>query len=155
MTDRTESNVPKKSPLSLQMDLSKFTLATEEEKAQQEVMSESTTFFKDGMRKLLKNPLAVGSIIVLILIISAAVVGPMIIPYGYEEMIQVNGRVIRRQRIWDRWSGQKMNRRPLIPERSFSRICSVPMSSAVIISSGSCMERVYPYLSDFSPQFSC
>ena len=37
MTDRTESNVPKKSPLSLQMDLSKFTLATEEEKAQQEV----------------------------------------------------------------------------------------------------------------------
>ena len=36
MTDRTESNVPKKSPLSLQMDLSKFTLATEEEKAQQE-----------------------------------------------------------------------------------------------------------------------
>ena len=35
MTDRTESNVPKKSPLSLQMDLSKFTLATEEEKAQQ------------------------------------------------------------------------------------------------------------------------
>ena len=83
---------PKKSPLSLQMDLSKFTLATEEEKAQQEVMSESTTFFKDGMRKLLKNPLAVGSIIVLILIISAAVVGPMIIPYGYEEMIQVNGR---------------------------------------------------------------
>ena len=92
MTDRTESNVPKKSPLSLQMDLSKFTLATEEEKAQQEVMSESTTFFKDGMRKLLKNPLAVGSIIVLILIISAAVVGQMIIPYGYEEMIQVNGR---------------------------------------------------------------
>ena len=92
MTDRTESNVPKKSPLSLQMDLSKFTLATEEEKAQQEVMSESTTFFKDGMRKLLKNPLAVGSIIVLILIISAAVVGPTIIPYGYEEMIQVNGR---------------------------------------------------------------
>ena len=79
MIDRTESNVPKKSPLSLQMDLSKFTLATEEEKAQQEVMSESTTFFKDGMRKLLKNPLA-------------AVVGPMIIPYGYEEMIQVNGR---------------------------------------------------------------
>ena len=30
MIDRTESNVPKKSPLSLQMDLSKFTLATEE-----------------------------------------------------------------------------------------------------------------------------
>ena len=42
MTDRTESNVPKKSPLSLQMDLSKFTLATEEEKARmdQEIKTE-------------------------------------------------------------------------------------------------------------------
>ena len=155
MIDRTESNVPKKSPLSLQMDLSKFTLATEEEKAQQEVMSESTTFFKDGMRKLLKNPLAVGSIIVLILIISAAVVGPMIIPYGYEEMIQVNGRRDKTAKNLGPMEWSKMNRRPLIPEKSFSRICSVPMSSAVIISSGSCMERVYPYLSDFSPQFSC
>ena len=87
-----ETEFPKKNPLSMQIDLAKFAPATDEEKAQQEVMSESTTFFKDGMRKLLKNPLAVGSIIVLILIISAAVVGPMIIPYGYEEMIQVNGR---------------------------------------------------------------
>ena len=41
----------------------------DEEKRQQEVMSESSTFFKDGMRKLMKNPLAVGSIVVLILII--------------------------------------------------------------------------------------
>ena len=91
MTNRTESNVPKKSPLSLQMDLSKFTLATEEEKAQQEVARNPRPSSKMAC-KLLKNPLAVGSIIVLILIISAAVVGPMIIPYGYEEMIQVNGR---------------------------------------------------------------
>ena len=60
---QNENNIPKKNPLSLQMDLSKFELASEEEKAQQEVMSVSTTFFKDGMRKLMKNPLAVGSII--------------------------------------------------------------------------------------------
>ena len=70
----TENNVndlplPKKNPLSLQIDLSKFEKASEEEKKQQEVMSESTTFFKDGMRKLMKNPLAVGSIIILVLII--------------------------------------------------------------------------------------
>ncbi len=89
---QNEKNALKKNPLSAQIDLSKFTLAIEEEKAQQEVMSESTTFFKDGMRKLMKNPLAVGSIIVLILIILTASVGPMIIPYGYEEIIQVEGR---------------------------------------------------------------
>ena len=79
-----DTEFPKKNPLSMQIDLAKFAPATDEEKAQQEVMSESTTFFKDGMRKLLKNPLAVGSIIVLILVIAAAVVGPMIVPYGYE-----------------------------------------------------------------------
>ncbi|MDO4297051.1 MAG: ABC transporter permease [Lachnospiraceae bacterium] len=87
-----EKDALKKNPLSAQIDLSKFELATDEEKAQQEVMSESTTFFKDGMRKLMKNPLAVGSIIVLVIIILTSTIGPMVIPYGYEEMISVNGR---------------------------------------------------------------
>lgn len=87
-----EKNTFKKSPLSSQIDLSKFELATEAEKAQQDVMSESTTFFKDGMRKLMKNPFAVGSIIVLLLILATTIVAPMVVPYGYEEMISVNGR---------------------------------------------------------------
>ncbi|MBR2527138.1 MAG: ABC transporter permease [Blautia sp.] len=82
----------KKNPLSVQIDLAKFELASEEEKAQQEVMSESTTFFRDGMRKLRKNPLAMASIIVLILIVTLAVAGPMVIPYKYSEMISVDGR---------------------------------------------------------------
>ena len=81
-----------KNPFSLQLDLSRFEKASEEEKAQQEVMSESTTFFRDGMRKLMRNPLAVGSIIVLVLIIVLSVAGPMVIPYKYSEMISVNGR---------------------------------------------------------------
>lgn len=85
-------NMPKKNLFSTQIDVSKFAPATEEEKAQQEVMSESTTFFKDGMRKLMKNPLAVGSIIVLLLIILTITVAPAVVPYGYEEMITVNGR---------------------------------------------------------------
>ena len=50
--------MPKKSPLSLQIDLKKFEKATEEEKQQQEVMSESVSFFKDGMRKLMRNPVS-------------------------------------------------------------------------------------------------
>ena len=85
-------DTPKKSPFSLQIDVSKFEQATEEEKRQQDVMSESTTFFKDGMRKLMKNPLAVASLIVLILVIGTIIVAPMIVPYGYEEMISVNGK---------------------------------------------------------------
>ena len=88
---------PKKHLLSTQIDLSRFSAAqfepaTEEEKRQQDVMSESTTFFKDGMRKLFKNPLAVGSLIVLLCIILTIVIAPMIVPYRYEEILSVNGK---------------------------------------------------------------
>lgn len=82
----------KRSILSAQIDLSKFEKATEEEKRQQDVMSESTTFFKDGMRKLMRNPLAVMSIVVLILLIGIIVVAPHIVPYSYSEIISVEGR---------------------------------------------------------------
>ena len=83
---------PKKQILSAQIDLSKFEKATEDEKRQQDVMSKSTSFFKDGMRKLFKNPLAVASIIVLAAIIITIIVAPMIVPYGYEEILSVNGK---------------------------------------------------------------
>ena len=93
---KDENGNPKKSPFSLQLNLSKFNAsmfekATDEEKRQQDVMSESTTFFKDGMRKLFKNPLAVGSIIVLALILIIIIFAPLIVPYSYEEILSVNG----------------------------------------------------------------
>lgn len=84
--------MPKKSPLSLQIDLQKFEKATEEEKKQQEVMSDSVSFFKDGMRKLRKNPLAMGSIVVLILIIAMIFIVPYVVPYEYSQIITVNGK---------------------------------------------------------------
>ena len=83
---------PKKQLLSLQLDLSKFEAASEEEKAQAIVMRESTTFFKDGMRKLRKNPLAMGSLVVLVLIILLIVIAPKIVPYSYDQMITVDGK---------------------------------------------------------------
>ena len=86
------NEMPKKNLLSAQIDLSKFELATEEEKRQQDVMSESTTFFKDGMKRLVKNPLAVGSIIVLVLLLITIIVAPMVVPYGYADIIKVDGR---------------------------------------------------------------
>lgn len=89
----TETNtMPKKKALSLQVDLSKFEKATDEEKRQQDVMSKSTTFFRDGMRKLMKNPLAVASIIVLVLIIGTITVAPAVVPYGYQDIIKVDGK---------------------------------------------------------------
>ena len=62
-TSKNLDEMPKKSPLSFQIDLKKFEKATDDEKKQQDVMSESTSFFKDGMRKLRKNPLAMGCLL--------------------------------------------------------------------------------------------
>ena len=84
--------LPKKNLLSLQIDLKKFEAATDEEKQQHETMRESTTFFRDGMRKLFKNPLAVASMIVLIAMVAMIVFVPMFYPYSYSEMITVNGK---------------------------------------------------------------
>ena len=90
------NNLPKKNFFSAQIDLSKFSSddfipATDEEKRQQDVMSKSTTFFKDGMRKLFRNPLAVFSIVVLSLILLIIIFAPMIVPYKYDEILSVNG----------------------------------------------------------------
>lgn len=89
--EKAVRQMPKKNLLSSQIDLSKFEKATEEEKRQQDVMSESTTFFKDGMKRLMKNPLAVGSMIFLILVILVIVFAPMIVPYDYATINTVNG----------------------------------------------------------------
>lgn len=90
MEQQTEK-MPKKNLFSTQIDLAKFEKATDEEKRQQDVMSESTTFFKDGMRKLMKNPLAVMSLVFLVLIILVILFAPSVVPYGYSEIISING----------------------------------------------------------------
>ena len=91
MTDNDVNKIPGKKPFSMQLDVSKFLPATEEEKRQQDVMSKSSSFFKDGMRNLKKNPLAMASIIVLVLIVLTIFMAPAIVPYKYEEMLSING----------------------------------------------------------------
>ncbi len=86
------NDMPKKNPLSMQLNLKKFEPATDEEKRQQDVMGKSSTFFRDGMRKLVRNPLAVMSMIILAAIIIVIIVAPFIVPYGYSEINTVNGR---------------------------------------------------------------
>ena len=83
----------KRAPFSTQIDLSKFNMkdfakASDEEKRQQEVMGESTTFLKDGLKRLRKNPLAMGSIIVLVLLILVILLAPKIVPYGYADIVK-------------------------------------------------------------------
>ncbi len=92
----SEKKSYKRQILSAQVDLSKFKQAyfepaTDEEKKQQDVMGESTTFFKDGMRRLRKNPLAMASIVILVAIIAIILIAPAIVPYSYDEIISVDG----------------------------------------------------------------
>ena len=88
----------KRQMLSAQIDLNKFNKgdfikATEEEKKQQDVMGESTTFFKDGMKRLKKNPLAMGSIVILVLILALIIIAPFFVPYSYSDIITVDGKL--------------------------------------------------------------
>lgn len=78
-----KNELPKKSPLSMQMDLSRFELATADEKRQQDRMRESTTFFKDGIRKLKKDKIPISCLVVLAIIMIIAFVVPSFYPYDY------------------------------------------------------------------------
>ena len=92
MSDYSADQIPKKHLLSLQLDMSQFERASDAEKEQHETMRESTTIFRDGMRKLFKNPLAVISIVILLLVLLTIFIAPKICPYSYSDMITINGK---------------------------------------------------------------
>ena len=74
---------------SLQQDPNMFAPATEEEKEYMVKMRESSTFFRDGMKRLMKNDVAVVSIIIIIVITLSAIFVPMFWPYSYDNMLGV------------------------------------------------------------------
>lgn len=89
MKNTDVNKLPKKNPLSFQLDLSKWEKASEESKQQQVIERESVTFFKDGMRRLFKNKVAVTCAILLILVILAVIIVPMVYPYTYDQQLSL------------------------------------------------------------------
>ena len=79
----------KKNPLSMQVDLSDFIPATEEEKEYMVTMRPASTFFKDGIKRLRKNKVAVVSFFIIVVITLAAIFLPMFWPYSYDQMLGV------------------------------------------------------------------
>ena len=75
--------------LSLQQDPGLFLPATDEEKEYMVQMRESSTFFKDGVKRLMKNDVAVVSIILIVIITLSAIFVPMFWPYSYDRMLGV------------------------------------------------------------------
>ena len=76
-----------KNPLSMQIDVDQFLPATEEEKAYMVQMRPSSTFFKDGCRRLYKNKVAFVSLIVIVLITLSSIFLPMMWPYSYSQQL--------------------------------------------------------------------
>ena len=78
----------KKNPLSLQLNVEDFAPASNDEKKSLVVMRESVNFWKDGMRCLRKNKIAMVSLVVILLIAFMAYVLPSFWPYSYEQQIK-------------------------------------------------------------------
>lgn len=79
----------KKTPFNLQLDVDAFLPASEEEKQYLVQMRDSSTFFKDGVKRLLKNKVATISLIVIVIITLSSILLPMFWPYSYEQMLGV------------------------------------------------------------------
>ena len=62
--------------------------ATDEEKQQLFTMRESVTYWKDAFRRFRKNKIAMVSLIVILLIIAFAFIGPFFSPYSYDQQIR-------------------------------------------------------------------
>lgn len=65
-----------------------FAPASEDEKQSLVVMRKSVSFWKDGVRRLKKNKVAMTSLIVLILILVFSFIVPAFYPYTYEQQIR-------------------------------------------------------------------
>ena len=75
--------------LSMQINVDDLLPATEEEKEYMVKMRPSTTAFKDGVRRLKKNKVAMVSFWIIVIITLAAIFVPMFWPYKYESMLGV------------------------------------------------------------------
>ena len=73
----------------MHIDMDDFLPASEADKAYMVQMRPSTTFFKDGMKRLFKNKIATLSLIVIVLVTLAALVIPAFWPYQYDSMLGV------------------------------------------------------------------
>ena len=78
-----------KKPFSQHVDLDMFIPATDAEKEYMVQMRPSSTFFKDGVKRLLKNKVATVCFFIIVLITLASIFLPMFWPYSYDQMLGI------------------------------------------------------------------
>ena len=79
-----------KKPFSMHVDLDAFIPATDAEKEYLVQMRPSSTFFRDGVKRLLKNKVATVSVIVIVIIALSSIIIPIFWPYSYDAMLGVS-----------------------------------------------------------------
>ncbi len=85
----------KKNPFSFHLNVDAFLPATAKEKEYMVQMRPSSTFFKDGVKRLLKNPVATVSFFVIVILTLTCIFLPMFWPYAYEQVVSMDeyGRI--------------------------------------------------------------
>ena len=78
-----------KNNLTLHVNLDDFLPASDDEKKYMVRMRPPSTFFKDGVKRLIKNKVALTSFIIIIIITLASIFIPMFWPYSYDNMLGV------------------------------------------------------------------
>ena len=77
-----------KNPFSLHIDPSMFEPANPEEKKELIIQRKSLSFWRDAWQRLRKNPTAMIGLVLIILSLLFAFVGPLFIPYKYDEQVR-------------------------------------------------------------------
>ncbi len=76
-------------PFSMHLNPDAFRPATEAEKEYISQMRPSSTFFKDGCKRLMKNKVATASLIIIIVVTLSSILLPLFWPYSYDAMLGV------------------------------------------------------------------
>ncbi|MBQ8541086.1 MAG: ABC transporter permease [Clostridia bacterium] len=74
---------------SMHVDVEKFIPASEKDKEYLVKMRPSSTFFKDGVKRLLKNKVATVSLFIIVFVTLASIFLPAVWPYSYEQQLGI------------------------------------------------------------------
>lgn len=80
----------KHNPLSFQINVEKFSFASDEEKRSTNLMRPNTSFFIDGVKRFVKNPVAMVSFCFIVLLLFTVFILPLFFPYTYDQLIYRN-----------------------------------------------------------------
>lgn len=80
----------KKIPFNIQINVDDLLPASSEDKAYMVKMRPSTTFFKDGVKRLLKNKIATISLITIVIITLTSILLPIFWPYSYDQQLGIS-----------------------------------------------------------------